>query len=94
VGCLSEDDLLDTLDEAMAARLATDVPGAPGHSTVLLQRRSRVLREGVHRVLAVASTPSLAAVSTGSAATPHDRRRRRHPSTSRFCWAIVNTDQR
>jgi tetratricopeptide (TPR) repeat protein len=29
VGCLSEDDLLDTLDEAMAARLATDVPGAP-----------------------------------------------------------------
>jgi len=31
VGCVSEDDLLDVLDEAMTARAISDVPGAPGH---------------------------------------------------------------
>ena len=48
MGGVSEDELLDTLDEAMAARVVSDVPGAPGSSPLRARPHPRHALRGAH----------------------------------------------
>ena len=61
MGGVSEDELLDTLDEAMAARVVSDVPGGPGR----LRFAHVLIRDTLYEGLT--SSPPRAAAQAGSA---------------------------